>query len=90
MMPSVEHSPSVKSPQAPKTLKLTVGNKVVSIRAHIACQDKLGLSDSNIAIFKAAKVDGYLYNTGPIDSFGTLFSPKRWDSYLACVDAHGG
>lgn len=99
MMPSVEHavgnhSPSVKSYQAPapapKTMKLTVGGKAVSVRAHVACQDKLGLSDSNIAIFKAAKVGGYLYNTGPIESLGTLFSPKRWDSYFTCIDAHGG
>jgi hypothetical protein len=70
--------------------KLSVGGKTVSVRAHIACQDKIGLSESNIAIFKKAKSGGYLYNTGPVESFGTVFSPKRWDAYLACVDAHGG
>ncbi len=70
--------------------KLSVGGKTVSVRAHIACQDKIGLSESNISIFRKAKSGGYLYNTGPVESFGTVFSPKRWDAYLACVDAHGG
>ncbi len=76
--------------QAPETMKLTVGGQAVSVGAHIACQDKLGLSESNIAIFKKAQSAGYLYNTGPLDVFGTEFSPMRWDDYFDCVNAHGG
>lgn len=76
--------------QDPKTLKLTIAGKPVSIVAHIACQDKLGLKESNIAIFKRAQTDGSLYNTGPIESFGTEFSPERWDDYFACVVKNGG
>lgn len=71
-----------------KTMKLTVGSKAVSVRAHIACQAKVGLSESNIAIFRKVKSSGYLYNTGPIESLGTIFSPKRWDAYFDCVDRH--
>ncbi|SMM99909.1 hypothetical protein SPONL_977 [uncultured Candidatus Thioglobus sp.] len=76
--------------QAPGKLKLTVGGKLVSINAHIACQSNLGLSESNISIFRKAQAGDYLYNTGPIDSVGTVFSPERWDNYFACVDANGG
>lgn len=72
--------------QNPETLKLTVAGKSVSIAAHIACQGKLGLKESNIAIFKRTQADGSLYNTGPIEGFGTIFSPERWDEYFACVE----
>ena len=87
MAPTTEQS---VGNQEPETMKLTVGGKAVSVRAHIACQDKIGLSESNIAIFRKAQSGGYLYNTGPIESLGTIFSPKRWDTYFDCVDAHGG
>ena len=70
-------------------LKLKVGGKAVSVSAHIACQDKIGLSESNIAIFKVAKSGDYLYNTGPLDLLGTNISTNRWDSYFDCVDEYG-
>ena len=54
--------------------------------AHIACKDKLGLSDDNIARFMDALAGGSVYNTGPIDAMGTLFSPNRWANYYTCVE----
>ena len=54
--------------------------------AHIACKDKLGLSDDNIARFMDALAGGSVYNTGPIDAMGTLFSPSRWVDYYTCVE----
>jgi hypothetical protein len=54
--------------------------------AHIACKDKLGLSDENIARFMDALAGGSVYNTGPIDAMGTLFSPSRWVDYYTCVE----
>ncbi len=53
--------------------------------AHMACKDKLGLSDDNIARFMEALAGGFVYNTGPIDAFGTLFSPGRWADYYTCI-----
>ena len=54
--------------------------------AHIACKDKLGLSDDNIVRFMDALAGGSVYNTGPIDAMGTLFSPNRWADYYTCVE----
>ena len=54
--------------------------------AHIACKDKLGLSDDNIARFMDALAGGSVYNTGPIDAMGTSFSPNRWADYYTCVE----
>jgi len=54
--------------------------------AHIACKDKLGLSDDNITRFMDALAGGSVYNTGPIDAMGTLFSPNRWADYYTCVE----
>lgn len=81
-------APSLETPignQNPETMKLTIAGKDVSIVAHIACQDKLGLKESNITIFKKAQIAGNLYNTGPIENLGTEFSPDRWDAYFECV-----
>jgi ABC-type enterochelin transport system substrate-binding protein len=82
---------TVITEQAPDTMTLskvigkTPSGIAVTQRAHQACQDKLGLSDSNIAIFKAALAVGSEYNTGPIDAMGTLFSPERWEDYYNCI-----
>ena len=82
---------TVITEQAPDTMTLskvigkTPSGVAVTQRAHQACQDKLGLSDSNIAIFKAALAVGSEYNTGPIDAMGTLFSPERWEDYYNCI-----
>jgi len=85
--------PSSETPvdnQPVETLKLTIADKKVSVAAHIACQDKLGLKESNIDIFRRAQSADSLYNTGPIEMFGTIFSPKRWDAYLECVAKNDG
>lgn len=75
--------------QAPEEMKLTVNGHSVAVDTHITCQGKIGLSESNAAIFKRAQFAGYLYNTGPLDSFGsTEFSPTRWDDYFDCVNMH--
>ncbi len=76
--------------QDPNTMTLSVGGKTVSAAAHNACKDKLGLSDDNIARFKDGVSAGNLYNTGPLDAMGTLFSPDRWADYFACVEGYGG
>ena len=58
---------------------------VVTEAAHEACKYALGLSDSNIALFKAALADGSLFNKGPQVSTGTEFTANRWDAYATCV-----
>ena len=58
----------------------------VTETAHIACKVKLGLSDDNIVRFMDALAGGSVYNTGPIDAMGTLFSPNRWADYYTCVE----
>ncbi|BBB22334.1 conserved hypothetical protein [Abyssogena phaseoliformis symbiont OG214] len=60
----------------------------VTIAAHEACKDRLDLSNINIERFKQAFASGFLYNTGPLDEMGTLFSPKRWEDYSTCVENH--
>ena len=59
---------------------------VVTKAAHVACKDRLGLSDDNIARFMDALAGDSVYNTGPIDAMGTLFSPNRWADYYTCVE----
>ena len=58
----------------------------VTKAAHVACKDRLGLSDDNIARFMDALAGDSVYNTGPIDAMGTLFSPNRWADYYTCVE----
>ncbi|CAC9596261.1 hypothetical protein [uncultured Gammaproteobacteria bacterium] len=80
--------------QAPDTMTLSDMSKVigqtpsgfaVTQSAHEACQATLDLSDDNISRFKDALAGGFLFNTGPIDTMGTLFSPERWADYFSCV-----
>ncbi len=86
MQPIAEKT--VITEQAPDTMTLSDTSKVigqtpsgfaVTQAAHEACQVTLGLSDDNIA-------GGFLFNTGPIDAMGTLFSPSRWADYFSCVE----
>ena len=51
-------------------------------------KNKLNLSEDNVARFKEALFSGNLYNIGPFDALGTLFSPSRWDNYFDCVEMH--
>ncbi len=74
--------------QDPQELVLgtTPSGVMVTKAAHIACKDRLGLSDDNIARFMDALSANSVYNTGPIDAMGTLFSPNRWVDYYTCVE----
>jgi len=74
--------------QDPQELILgtTPSGSLVTKAAHIACKDRLGLSDYNITRFMDALSGGFVYNTGPIDAMGTLFSPNRWENYYTCVE----
>ena len=56
--------------------------------AHNTCKVNLKLSDDNIVRFKEALAIGHLYNVGPLNTLGTLFSPHRWDNYLDCVEKY--
>ena len=58
---------------------------VVTEAAHEACKYALGLSDSNIALFKTSLADGTIFNVGPQISTGTEFTANRWDAYANCV-----
>ncbi len=79
----------------PDTMTLTDTSKVigqtttgvpVTMAAHKACKDRLNLSSANIERFKQVLASGFLYNTGPIDEMGTLFSPERWVDYFTCIE----
>ena len=74
--------------QDPQELVLgtTPSGAIVTKAAHVACKDRLGLSDDNIARFVDALSSNSVYNTGPIDAMGTLFSPNRWADYYTCVE----
>lgn len=72
-----------------KVIGRTTSGKPVTNAAHKSCKDKLDLSDYNIKIFKIALAAGDLYNTGPLNSLGTKFSPKRWAAYFSCVEQLG-
>jgi glycine betaine/choline ABC-type transport system substrate-binding protein len=61
---------------------------VITEEMHNTCKDKLNLSEDNVARFKEALFSGNLYNIGPFDALGTLFSPSRWDNYFDCVEMH--
>ena len=62
---------------------------VITEEAHNTYKDKLNLSADNIARFKEALSSGNLYNVGPLNALGTLFSPNRWDNYFDCVEMYG-
>ena len=61
---------------------------IITEEIHNTCKSNLNLSESNVARFKEALFSGNLYNIGPFDALGTLFSPSRWDNYFDCVEMH--
>ena len=61
---------------------------IITEEMHNTCKSNLNLSESNVARFKEALFSGNLYNIGPFDALGTLFSPSRWDNYFDCVEMH--
>ncbi|WP_041191882.1 hypothetical protein [Candidatus Vesicomyidisocius calyptogenae] len=66
----------------------TVADSSVILVVHEACKNKLNLLNVNIKRFEQALASDILYNTGPIDEMGTLFSPERWEDYFICVENH--
>jgi len=63
----------------------TISGEIVTVAIHDFCKVNLGLSDSNIELFKKALEGGYLGNVGPQVKYGTEFSSNRWDKYIDCV-----
>ncbi len=63
----------------------TISGEIVTVAIHEFCKVNLGLSDSNIELFKKALEGGYLGNVGPQVPNGTEFSSNRWDDYVGCV-----
>ena len=63
----------------------TISGEIVTVAIHDFCKVNLGLSDSNIELFKKALEGGYLGNVGPQVINGTEFSSNRWDDYIECV-----
>jgi len=54
---------------------------------HNLCKSTLGLSETNIQLFKQAISGKYLYSTGPQGENGTEFSSNRWDKYISCISS---
>ena len=63
----------------------TISGEIVTVAIHDFCKINLGLSDSNIELFKKALEGDYLGNVGPMVTNGTEFSSNRWDDYIECV-----
>ena len=54
---------------------------------HNLCKATLGLSETNIQLFKKALSGEYLFSTGPQGENGTEFSSTRWDNYISCISS---
>jgi len=54
---------------------------------HNLCKSTLGLSETNIQLFKKALSGQYLFSTGPQGENGTEFSSTRWDNYISCISS---
>jgi len=54
---------------------------------HNLCKSTLGLSETNIQLFKKALSGKYLFSTGPQGENGTEFSSNRWDNYISCISS---
>ena len=63
----------------------TISGEIVTEAIHDYCKVNLGLSESNIELFKKALTGGYLGNVGPQVAKGTEFELNRWQKYLNCV-----
>ena len=62
-----------------------ISGEIVTVAIHDFCKVNLGLSDSNIELFRKALAGNYLGNVGPQVTNGTEFSSNRWDDYIECV-----
>ena len=74
---------------AAQQVKLAEEKELAALKAELAryeeCKSVLDLSDSNIALFKSALVDGSLFSVGPQITSGTEFTANRWDDYASCI-----
>jgi hypothetical protein len=80
-----EQAPDVMMKDTSNIIGKTPSGFEVTKEAHANCQATLSLSESNIYKFNGAIATGSLFNTGPTNSRGTLFSPERWADYFYCV-----
>jgi len=62
-----------------------ISGEIVTEAIHDFCKVNLGLSESNIELFKKALEGGYLGNVGPQVDYGTEFTANRWQKYIDCV-----
>ncbi len=62
-----------------------ISGEIVTEAIHDYCKVNLGLSESNIELFKKALSGGYLGNVGPQVTNGTEFTANRWQKYIDCV-----
>ncbi len=89
MQPVAEKTVITEQTPDSMTLSKVIGQTPTGVpvtrAAHVACKDRLNLSDDNIVRFKDALAGSFVYNTGPLDAMGTLFSPLRWADYYTCV-----
>ena len=63
----------------------TISGEIVTEAIHDFCKVNLGLSESNIELFKKALAGRYLGNVGPQVEYGTEFTANRWQKYIDCV-----
>jgi 16S rRNA G1207 methylase RsmC len=60
---------------------------IITGETHNLCKTTLGLSETNIQLFKKALSGEYLFSTGPQGENGTEFSSTRWDNYISCISS---
>jgi len=60
---------------------------IITGETHNLCKSTLGLSETNIQLFKKALSGQYLFSTGPQVENGTEFSSTRWDNYISCISS---
>ena len=60
----------------------SISGEIVTEAIHDYCKVNLGLSESNIELFKKALTGGYLGNVGPQVTYGTEFTANRWQNYI--------
>jgi len=69
-------------------LEESTGKEItITGETHNLCKSTLGLSETNIQLFKKALSGQYLFSTGPQGENGTEFSSTRWDNYISCISS---
>jgi len=60
---------------------------IITGETHNLCKSTLGLSETNVQLFKKALSGQYLFSIGPQGENGTEFSSTRWDNYISCISS---